>query len=107
MKKFKISTALLLAYCIGCFVVIVCMLLSHAYYPTAFSNICFKIGAVFFLLTGLNPMGLVCSIINICLYYDIGFPRSKGTFVWLFAAPILATLCWYLSLSFFVSYSGA
>lgn len=110
-KAMKAATALQILYCIGCVIVLVCMPLYTALYPTAFGEVCFRIGGTLALLSAINPMGLICAIINGVGYYRnraaLSDERKRnGIYVWVAAGPMLTTLLWYLSICSFVHHSG-
>lgn len=112
IKAMKISFALQLLYCIGCGIVLVCMPLYTLFYPTAFSGICFKVGATMTFVSALKPVGIVCGIINIVSYISERQMANndqqikKMSLVWVIMGPILTTLCWLLAILSFVFHSG-
>lgn len=109
-RMWKISPALQILYCMGCSVVLVCMSLYAAFYTTAFGEICFKMGEVMFLLSALNPIGIICAIGNLVSY--LGRRKNSenkppsGALVWVICGPILTTVFWCLSICAFVHYTG-
>lgn len=106
MKTFKIATVLQIAYCVGCLIAVACLSLYDAFYPTAFSEICWKIGLPLTLISVLNPMGLVGSVITCVQYVSPTMKKSKKTLAWVIAAPILIVLLWLLAFSFLCYYTG-
>lgn len=109
MKKLSLPTWLQIIYCVCCAVVILCMNLYTAYYPSSFSIICSDIGIVMHLLCAFNPIGIICGIWQIKKYVTAvnndEVPR-KYQFAWVIIGPILTFLGWGLSISSFVLHSG-
>ena len=58
MRLLKIGGILQIIYCVCCLIVVICMPLYIAFYATTFGEICFKIGAVFTLISTFNSIGL-------------------------------------------------
>lgn len=110
-KAMKASTALQVLYCIGCVTVLVCMPLYSVFYATEFGEICFRIGGTMALLSAINPIGIICAIINGVGYYrkraELSDERGKDrVYIWVAAGPVLTTLVWYLSICSFIYHSG-
>ncbi|MBQ7357617.1 MAG: hypothetical protein IJW65_02655 [Clostridia bacterium] len=106
MKVFKISTALQLLYCLACLVLALWMPLYSAYYTTDFGRICLKVGGVLFLISGFNPMGLICSAVNLVVFCSTDLKKSKKALAWVITAPILIVLCWVLAITSYISHTG-
>lgn len=110
-KAMKVSTVLQVIYCIGCAIVLVCMPLYTAFYTTAFGKMCFRIGGTLALLSGINPIGIICAIINGVGYYrnrtEISDEKKKDRiYIWVACGPILTSVLWYLSLCSYIYHSG-
>ena len=110
-KAMKAATVLQILYCVGCVIVLVCMPLYTAFYPTAFGEVCFRIGATLALFSALNPLGLICAIVNGVGYYrnrtEISDERKKNSiYIWVAVGPILTSVLWYLSLCSYIYHSG-
>ena len=103
---FKISVLLQLLYCLGCLIVVICMPLYTAFYPTAFGDICFKIGAVFTAISTFNPLGIAGTVCAYIVFFMTDMKKSNKALVWIIVSPLLIALCWYLSITFFVKHSG-
>ena len=106
MKVFKISVLVQLLYCLGCLIVVICMPLYTAFYPTAFGDICFKIGAVFNAISMANPLGFVGNVCAYIVFFTTDMKKSNKALAWIIVSPFLMVLCWYLSITFFVKHSG-
>ena len=106
MKLFKAGTILQLIYCLLCLIVIICMHLYTAFYPTQFGEFCFKIGAVLTFVSTFNPLGLIGTIMNIVAYCTSDLKKSKKALIWVIASPVLIVLCWVVAVCFFVHHSG-
>ena len=106
MKLFKAGTILQLIYCLLCLIVIICMPLYTAFYPTQFGEFCFKIGAVLTFVSTFNPLGLIGTIMNIVAYCTSDLKKSKKALIWAIVSPVLIVLCWVVAVCFFVHHSG-
>lgn len=106
MKVFKISSITQLLYCLGCVIVMICMPLYTIFFPTAFSMACLDIATTFTLVSTFNPLGLICSVLNIILYFTTELKKSKKALVWIIAAPILMIACWIFAVCSLVYHSG-
>ncbi len=110
-KIFNVCAILQCLYCLGCIIVMICMPLYTAFYPSEFSDICFGIGAVMNLISFLNPVALICWIIILIAFcIDHKVIRNKKVkivmIIWLVLSPILSVLCWIGSVCSFVAHSG-
>lgn len=106
MKTFKIATALQLVYCMGCLISIFCLLLYDAFYPAAFTEICWQIGLPLTLISILNPMGTIGSVISCVQYCSSVMKKSKRSLALVIAMPILIVLLWVLTFSFLCYYTS-
>ena len=106
MKVFKFSVAIQLMYCLGCVIVMICMPLFRAFYPTNFSKICLSIGVFFTVAATFNPLGVLCSVLNIILYFTTELNKSKKVLTWIILAPFLIIICWILAVCFHVYFTG-
>ena len=110
-KILKISVILQIIYCVGCLVVLLCMLL-HGILPSeGAAKAAFDVGTVFFFLSILNPCGVICSFIANPMIYMLrqatpGTAHSKFK-LWLFLAPVLVVLCWFAAVISFVKTMNA
>ncbi len=87
------------------------MPLYTAFYPSAFSEICVKIGSVMTVASTFNPIGLLAWIcILITFSFDHTVVRSKKTktamIIWLVLSPILHFLCWIGAAGSFITHTG-
>ena len=106
-KAMRIASVVLLVYLGMC--VMVCMPLYTAFYPNAFSKLCFRIGEVLTLLTAINPMGLIAALVNgVCCSslcrQGVTLPRRLR--LWANSGVFLSLLGWLLVIVFFVHHSG-
>ena len=106
MKLFKAGTVLQIIYLFSCMIVVVCMPLYTAFYPTAFGLFCFRVGAVLTFVSTFNPMGLIGTVINIIACSTYNLKESKKHLVWTNVSPVLIILSWVLAVCFFVHHSG-
>ena len=106
MKRFMVATAIQLLYCVGCIIVMLSMSLYYIFYPTVFSDICFRTGALLTLIFSLNPMGLIATVINYFIGFGSGLHKSKKVLIWLIVSPFIIVLCWFGMIVFFVGFSG-
>lgn len=83
-----------------------CMPLYTLLYPTAFSYVCFKIGAVLFVISIFNPIGIIGTVGAYFAFFGTALKNSKKARVWIIVSPFLIALCWYLSIICFVGHSG-
>jgi hypothetical protein len=88
------------------------MPLYSAFYQTEFGMVCFRIGAVMTLISFLNPMGLICAVVNLTLYLTMKCTETVGKqegwkmLTTVIVGLVLTVLCWYLAIVSFVYYSG-
>jgi len=106
MKLFKMGTILQLIYCFCCLLVVICMPLYTAFYPTTFGEICFRIGAILTFVSTFNPMGLIGTIIKFIACFSFDLKKSKKILIWTIISPALIVLFWVLAVCFFVRHSG-
>ena len=110
-KTFNICAILQCLYYLGCIIVMICMPLYTIYYPSAFSEVCFKIGVIFIFASTFNPicfLSFICLLIVYCIdHYLIKKKKTKVLMiVWLVISPVLHIMCWIFAVGAFVAHSG-
>ena len=110
-KTFNICAILQCLYCLGCIIVMICRPLYTIYYPSTFSEVCFKIGVILTLVSTFNPICFLCFICLLIVYcIDHYLIKEKKTkvlmIVWLVISPVLQIMCWIFAVGAFVTNSG-
>ena len=109
MKKLSLPTWLQIIYFICCALLVICMNLYTACYPSLFSTFCVLVGTIMLLLVAINPMGIIGCIWQIVKYVSAVKNRKKTCkyqLVWVILGPILTFLGWSLSITAFVTHTG-
>lgn len=110
-KTFNICAILQCLYYLGCIIVMICMPLYAIFYPSALSEVCFKIGVIFTFVSTFNPICFLCFICLLIVYcIDHYLIKEKKTkvlmIVWLVISPVLQIMCWIFAVGAFVTNSG-
>lgn len=111
-KIFDICAILQCLYCLGCIVGMLGWLLYCEFYPSNFSEICFRIGVTTNIYSCLTPIGLICWILMLVSFCKknslIQIKKIKSyMIIWLTISPIITALCWMgAAKTFLIQVSG-
>ena len=106
MKLYKTGMALRLVYSAAYLVIAVCMPLYGAFYPSTFSEACFRIAAILMAFSAVVPLGLAGFILTMVSCF---FPVVWNSKKHVIRATVLTGInlsLWVLAVYFFVRYSG-
>ena len=98
-KIFDIAAILQCLYYFGCIVGMIGWQLYRSFYPSDFSEICFRISAYVNIYSCLSPAGLVAWILSLVVFCrEHSKLQNKKTklrmIIWLVISLVIIVLCW-------------